>query len=328
MTRKIKKSAPQLADRFRILFEYSPIAIWEEDFTALSQLKESLKKLKVTDIQEYLRTHPDVVKRTFRQLRIVDVNKAGLALYGATSKKELLDNLGKTFHKDAILIIADEFAALLSGEMIYETEFKSRTLSGKLYDVKLRVAVPEIYKKSFKRVIVTLQDISVQKKYERHLKRLAQTDGLTKMLNHSAIRYRLEEEFRRAERYRLDLSCLLVDLDNFKMVNDRYGHPRGDLVLKRTALVLKKHLRELDIIGRYGGDEFLLILPETPPDKAHMVAARLNHFFAQPETIKYLTYPVSLAIGISGRPDPHVKTAKDIILMADRSMYSSKKIRK
>src|SRR5689334_6606946 len=92
-------------ERLKLIFEYSPIAIWEEDFSVLGKLKQHLKKLGVVNVRDYLEKNIDVVKKTFRGLKVVDVNRAALALYGARSKKELMSKLGRTFHKDAIPVL-------------------------------------------------------------------------------------------------------------------------------------------------------------------------------------------------------------------------------
>ena len=314
-------------ERLRIIFEYSPIAIWEEDFSAIADLKKFLQGKKVKDVRSFLRQNTKYVKDTFRKLKVLDVNKAALNLYGAKTKEELLYNLGKTIHKDAINVLADEFAALIEGKDIFEAVFKSKTLNGKLYDVKIRVSVPDVYKHSFKRVIVTLQDISVEKKYERHLKRLAQTDGLTGLLNHNAVAYRLAEEFSRAQRYHLDLSCLMIDLDDFKLVNDKLGHQKGNQVLKKAAQTLKSCLREVDVIGRYGGDEFLVILPETDCQSARIPAERLRKLFEEMSHDKKSPLKgITLSIGIGGRPMAHVKTAVQLVNRIDKAMYHAKKL--
>lgn len=311
-------------ERLKLIFEYSPIAIWEEDFSVLGKLKKTLKSQKVRDVRGYLENHIDVVKKTFRGLRVVDVNKAALELYGARNKKELMSRLGKRFHRDAIPVLIDEFVTLLSGKDTFEAIFKSRTLNGKVYDVVMRVSVPEVYKESFKRVIVTFQDISIQKKYEKHLKRLAHTDGLTKVLNHNAICERLEDEWRRAKRYHLDLSCFMIDLDKFKWINDKFGHQKGDIVLKKTAEFIRRNLREVDMVGRYGGDEFLVILPETPPENAHIAAERIRSLFSN-FVINDKKMFSTLSIGIGGRPPETANTVRELISKIDRAMYTAKK---
>ncbi|MBF0479057.1 MAG: GGDEF domain-containing protein [Candidatus Omnitrophica bacterium] len=313
-------------EKFQMIFEYSPIAIWEEDFSAVAELGEYLKKRKVTDIKKYLTEHPKLVTETFCKLKILDVNIAALELYGAKTKKQLIDNLGKVVHKSALATFVDEFSALLSGQNTFETEFKSRTLGGRLYDVHLKVSVPEIYKTTFKRVVVTLQDISVQKRYERHLKQLAQIDGMTKVLNHSAIEYRLEEEIARSKRYRLELACMMIDMDNFKQVNDKYGHQKGDQVIKKTAELIRQHLREVDIVGRYGGDEFIIILPETPKQNAITAAERLRKLFDDRMHDMSVKIPFcTVSIGVGGMPDSDVNSSKDMIKKIDHGMYEAKK---
>ena len=313
-------------ERLRIIFEYSPVAIWEEDFSALARLREKLKKRGATNYRKYLKDHPELVKETFRGLKVLDVNNAALDLYGAKTKQELMANLGKTIHKEAMVVLVDEFATLIEGKRIFEAEFKSKTLSGVLlYDVAMRVSVPQIYKDSFKRVIVTLQDISVQKKLERHLRKLAQTDGMTGFLNHNAINRKLEEEFQRAKRYGLKLSCLMTDLDHFKMINDKFGHQKGNQVLRHVAAAIRQNLREVDIVGRYGGDEFLIILPETSQENAKTVAQRLIRVFSpRMRESENIFSNITLSIGISGLPADDIKTAKGLIAKTDKAMYTAK----
>lgn len=313
-------------ERLKIIFEYSPVAIWEEDFSALAELKKTMEKAKAKDIKKYLKEDPDLVKRTFRKFKVLDVNKAAIRLYGARSKKELIANLDKIFNKDVAGILVDEFTALLEGKSIFEAEFKSKTLDGETYDVLLRVSVPEMFKGSFERVIVTFLDISVQKKLERNLRRLAQIDGLTKLFNQVAIKQRLKEEFIRAKRYNQNLSCMMIDLDRFKNINDKFGHQKGDQILRRTASLVEEHLREVDIVGRYGGDEFLAILPETPKENAMVAALRIRDLFNNLSKKKKGALRFStVSIGVSGYCGEELKSANDLIAKSDEAMYSAKK---
>lgn len=314
-------------ERFRLIFEYSPIAIWEEDFSVLAKLKRQFQKEGVTDIKAYLKKNVDVVKKTFCQIKVVDINKAAIALYGAKDKKDLLRNLGVTFRREVVVTLINEFTALLEGQQFFESEMRHRNLRGEMTDVLMRVSVPDMYQKTFKRVIITMQDISIQKKQERHLKRLAHVDGLTKLLNQQSINARLEHEFLRAKRYGADLSCLMIDLDFFKRVNDEYGHQKGNQVLRRVAMLLKQNLRVVDIAGRYGGDEFLILLPETSADMARLVAMRLHELF-QPEyenQRKKINNFITLSIGISGFPAKGITTARALLTRVDKALYAAKK---
>lgn len=312
--------------RFKLIFEHSPIAIWEEDFSAVAKVIRKLKDNGIKDYRKYLLQHSELVKKTFRKIKIVDVNKAALALYGAKTKRELISNFGRTFTHEAVKILIDEFAALATGERYFEAEFKSRRLDGKLYDVLLRVSVPDGHERSLSRIIVTLENITERKRLEQHLKKVAQQDALTKLLNSRAISKRLEEELIRAKRYNSDLSCMMLDVDYFKVINDKFGHQRGDQILKRVASIIKNALRRSDIVGRYGGDEFFVILTETKPENAKIAAERLRKIvsslnFKLPHSAPF---KIATSSGISGYPSDKIKDFRDLISEADKALYLAK----
>ncbi|MBE9532082.1 MAG: GGDEF domain-containing protein, partial [Proteobacteria bacterium] len=104
------------------------------------------------------------------------------------------------------------------------------------------------------------EQISDEKEDLRHL---AITDQLTMLFNHSFFYIRLEEEFERAVRYDSPLSLILMDVDDFKRINDSYGHRIGDMVLRETAAVIKNSVRKIDVVARYGGEEIAVLLPQT-----------------------------------------------------------------
>lgn len=114
----------------------------------------------------------------------------------------------------------------------------------------------------------------------------AYTDGLTGLYNHRFFLQRFEEEFNRAARYNRKLSVLMIDLDNFKNYNDKYGHVVGDVLLKNIASLIKKEIRNSDIAARYGGEEFIIILPETDKEEAYQVSERIR------ETIEKFDFDV------------------------------------
>ncbi|MBB6218548.1 two-component system cell cycle response regulator [Anaerosolibacter carboniphilus] len=127
------------------------------------------------------------------------------------------------------------------------------------------------------------------------LEEMAKLDSLTRLYNHRYIYERLEEEIQRAKRYKHDLSIIMFDIDNFKQVNDIYGHPTGDEVIVKVSSTLKNICRSTDILGRYGGEEFLILLPETGLADGIKLAERLRTQIAD------LTYSQeSLKVTISG----------------------------
>lgn len=152
-------------------------------------------------------------------------------------------------------------------------------------------------------------------------------DGLTGLLRREAILQELEKELQRAVRYRRPLTIGLADLDHFKSVNDTYGHLAGDTMLKRVALALGDGLRSADSIGRYGGEEFLLVLPETSLDGAVAVAEKVRHLVEGAEVPLEADTPVRVTISIGlaslaelGAPP----TPEALLAAADRSLYRAK----
>jgi len=153
---------------------------------------------------------------------------------------------------------------------------------------------------------------------------LAITDGLTDVFVRRYFLERLDEETERAKYFNTRLSFLMIDIDHFKRCNDKYGHLVGDVVLKETAGILKKSLRDIDIIGRYGGEEFSIMLPETPKDGALIVGERLRKA-VEAHNIKAYDEAVnlSISIGIATFPDDTDEISK-LIDMSDQMLYKAK----
>jgi diguanylate cyclase (GGDEF)-like protein/PAS domain S-box-containing protein len=140
-------------------------------------------------------------------------------------------------------------------------------------------------------VIETLQDFSERKKLEEKLGRLATTDALTGLCNRHRFNELLEQEVARARRYHAPLSLIMFDLDYFKNINDTYGHAVGDQVLQAVAEIIRKNIRATDWVGRWGGEEFMVLCPEATEKDAVFTAEKLrglveNHTF---ETVKMIT---------------------------------------
>ena len=159
------------------------------------------------------------------------------------------------------------------------------------------------------------------------IQRLAKTDGLTGTFNHRYFHERLGEELERAGRFTKFISLLMIDVNGFKEFNDHYGHPAGDIALKEIAAALRECVRSIDVISRYGGDEFTVILPETDHRGALRVAARIARSLEtrRPSQISNEGFDtLSLSIGISTYPAP-ARCKQDLIYQADRAMYIAKR---
>ncbi|MFY9093206.1 diguanylate cyclase, partial [Aliarcobacter butzleri] len=154
------------------------------------------------------------------------------------------------------------------------------------------------------------------------LLRLSITDNLTKLYNRVKLDKSLQEEMNRSLRYNTNFSIILLDIDYFKKVNDNFGHQIGDEVLIESAQVLSKNIRNVDILGRWGGEEFLVICPETKIEDAIKVASHIN---AAIKLHKFTTYPntVTISLGVATF-SKHIKNVDDIILNADKALYQAK----
>lgn len=148
----------------------------------------------------------------------------------------------------------------------------------------------------------------------------ALTDALTRLYNRGMGMRTLEQEIARSRRNGLPLTVLMIDLDEFKKLNDRYGHLQGDVALRATADQLRKTVRRTDTVCRYGGEEFMVVLPETTPEDASVLAARL--FTGVEECGKELNLPITISIGLSSMRDGD--DAGRILERADRALYASK----
>jgi diguanylate cyclase (GGDEF)-like protein len=155
---------------------------------------------------------------------------------------------------------------------------------------------------------------------------LSSTDSLTGIHNRRALDERLRIEFERAQRYKLDLSFLMIDVDRFKQFNDRFGHPAGDEMLRQVASTLQNNARAVDFVARYGGEEFSVILPDTGREAALAIAERIRSLVSALSA----PTPVTVSIGISSLPGAvtdvvRMPDPQALVTAADGALYQAKK---
>lgn len=157
------------------------------------------------------------------------------------------------------------------------------------------------------------------------LEELIKKDGLTDLYNHRYFQERTAEEFSRARRYKFPMSCILMDIDHFKNINDTYGHQAGDEILRSLAKIVVEHVRDVDIAARYGGEEFALILPHTNHDNGAILAERLCQTVASSE-FHYNDQKIraTISLGVSGIPDNNPASHTELIRYADEALYTAK----
>jgi len=160
------------------------------------------------------------------------------------------------------------------------------------------------------------------------LEDLALRDSLTGLHNHQHFHTRLEEEFYRAERYALPLSCVFADIDRFKAINDTFGHVTGDLVLKQIGKLIDRILRKSDLAARYGGEEFAILLPNTARQGASEFADRLEQEIGKLSIQQLKGKKVSISVGVATCQDGNMSSYQDLVRQADEAMYAAKQAKK
>lgn len=178
--------------------------------------------------------------------------------------------------------------------------------------------------------IKRLQDELDQKNREleqanKRLRKLSITDGLTDLFNHRHIHELLHEEFERTRRSGEPLAVAMLDLDRFKQVNDTFGHPTGDVILYETARILRDTAREIDMVGRYGGEEFIVLLPGTDEEAAAQFAERVRQAVSG-HLFRDEAHEVRMTIsgGVASFPGLDIDHPDVLIKRADEALYSAK----
>jgi diguanylate cyclase (GGDEF)-like protein len=158
------------------------------------------------------------------------------------------------------------------------------------------------------------------------LKRQSIQDPLTNLYNRRYMEESLEREFSRCRRHDFPLTIIMIDIDHFKTFNDTYGHTAGDIVLQKLGEFLKKNIREEDIACRYGGEEFVLILPQTSPEPVRQRAEQMRSKVKEDLRIRYQGHilGITISMGIAGFPD-HGINLNEILDTADLALYQAKK---
>ena len=172
--------------------------------------------------------------------------------------------------------------------------------------------------------IKKLQDELKEK--NRKLEELSNTDGLTKIYNRRYFMELFELEFQRSSRYGSNLSFIMMDIDNFKEFNDTYGHQLGDKILVEVARILNDNLRVNDVLGRYGGEEFALMMPETDLEGAKIVAERHRYRVEQFALMEQgHELKITISLGVAAYPNDKIIKLDDLIKLSDDALLDAKR---
>lgn len=214
----------------------------------------------------------------------------------------------------------------LLSEQFWRGEVWNRRANGEIYPESLSISAVCDDQGNVQNYVGLFSDISRRKAHENELEHRANHDHLTSLPNRSLLQDRLMQAIIHARRSKLPLIVACIDLDGFKEINDNLGHHYGDRVLIHIAESMKAFFRNEDTIARYGGDEFILVMPDSGPISENLPRIeRLLLKLAEPFIIEGCHLKVSASIGLTSYPQAHHVDAKELIRQADTAMYRAKK---
>jgi two-component system cell cycle response regulator len=216
------------------------------------------------------------------------------------------------------------YVIMLTGEDDQEAKVEGLELGADDYITK-----PFQYPELLARIRAGRRIVELQKELieaNKRLELLSITDGLTRLYNHRYFQDELARAFEESVRYDRPLSLAIIDIDFFKKVNDTYGHAVGDEVLKRVSNVFRESVRATDLVARYGGEEFAVMMPETELDDAMTFAEKIRSL-VESTVAETQAGPlrVTVSIGVSSAPRTKARSAKELVIHADKALYRAKK---
>lgn len=258
----------------------------------------------------------------------IDCNAATLEIFRC-SRDQIINNPPYKFSpatqpdgRDSKIAAREKIKAALQGQKMLFEWWHQRTDS-EVFCAEVSLNTFKIKDESY--IVAFVRDISQRKLMEQLLEKQAHIDALTGLNSRGYFLELLEAEIKRAQRYNSPLSVAMLDLDHFKAINDNHGHHVGDIVLKTFAQVAQETLRDIDVIGRVGGEEFVILFPETAIEQALEVAERLRKAVAStPVQIKSeVSTHFTVSIGLATLDNTDIKPNK-ILIRADHALYQAK----
>jgi diguanylate cyclase (GGDEF)-like protein len=303
----------------RGLFEHSPVSLWVEDFSAVKRLLDGVRERGITDFRTFIDVHSEFVHRCMQEIRVLDVNRHTLALFGAPDKATLLRRLGDVFRDDMQQHFREQLIDLWQGKLFQSREVVNYALNGEELHLHLQFSVLPGHEQDWSLVQVALTDITARKKAEAYLEFLGRHDTLTRLYNRS---YFVDEMNRLERKGPYPVAVVIADLNGLKMANDQLGHSVGDALLRRAGEVLGEAVSEPACAARIGGDEFALLLPATDMRGAEQVMEQVQKLVE----VNNQFYPgVALSLSMGAATASPGEALEAACRRADESMYIAKR---
>jgi len=296
------------------------------DITERKKAEETLRKSQ-QELASLFRNNPEALVYVDEKGAIVNINPRFTELFGYTLEEIKGKNIDSgIIHPSSKLEEGEKLTKKsLKGYLNFETIRKKK--DGTLFPVSLSISNMVIDGK-LKGGIATYIDITERKKMEGKLEKLAHFDALTRFYSRGYGLSLLEQQIKTAKRKKTTVLLIYLDIDDFKYINDTFGHKEGDKVLKEATKLFKSTLREVDIICRIGGDEFLLIFLENSLNDASLIRGRLNKNLKKLNQKLAKPYEINFSIGLSVYDPSNPLSIEELIRIADENMYKEKKKKK
>ncbi|NYT82240.1 diguanylate cyclase [Alcaligenaceae bacterium] len=303
----------------RGLFEQSPVSLWVEDFSAIKLLLDEIRGRGIVDFRTFIDVHPEFVERCLSEIKVLDVNRYTLKMFGASSKTDLLGRMPEIFRDEVHVSFGMQLQDLWDGKLFQQREVMNYALDGNPLYVHMQFSVFPGHEDSWDKVLLALTDITARKKAEAYLEYLGKHDVQTGLKNRS---FYVEELARLERKKQYPITVIFIDLNDLKGVNDTVGHMVGDALLRRTGEVLSQAIDKLHHAARIGGDEFAVLMPGASEETGAVVVDNIRKL-TQLNNDFYTGPALSLSIGVA---TCHKGMAlEDALRTADLAMYEEKR---
>lgn len=303
----------------RGLFQHSPVSLWVEDFSSIRRLLDEVRETGITDFRVFTDVHPEFVRRCMSEIRVLDVNRHTLEMFGARDMPHLLANLGEVLRDDMERHFREQLIDLWDGKLFQLREVVNYRLDGTELHLHLQFSVLPGHEDDWSLVQVALTDITARRKAEAYLEYLGKHDVLTKLYNRS---FYVDEMNRLERKGPFPVTIVMADLNGLKAMNDRLGHAAGDALLRRVGEVLGKAVEKPCHAARIGGDEFAILLPGSDERDGEALIESI-HDLVEVNNQFYSAAQLNLSIGAA--TSTHGERLEDTAKRADTQMYVAKR---
>lgn len=292
----------------------------------ISEHKEAEKKLKKARemFASLFNSSPEALVYLDEDSSIVNINPRFTKLFGYTLGEVKGKNINEGFiHPPSKIEEAKKLDKIILSKGYFNYESVRKKKDGTLFPVFMSGS-NIIVDGQLKGSLIFYADITERKKMEEKLEKLAHFDTLTGCCNRGYGIGLLKEQIKLAQRKKYPLSLAYIDIDRFKYINDVFGHKEGDMILKEVVQLFKSTIREIDIISRMGGDEFLLIFPDSSSKDVSLIRERLDKNLEKLNRSLNRPYKISFSLGLSVYDPFNPQPVEKLIHLADQAMYKDK----